>query len=329
MSPDPTRLSQPAAVARPPLVVKRPLVRAVELVLVTTAVLAATSATRLYAQRPQARERVMYVTVTNQNDRPVTGLTPDDFVVREDGAQREVLRVEPATSPIEITLILDNSEAATPAIADLRRAVTEFLKQVAKGNELAITTVGGRPQVIQNHTGNLELLNRAVGRLFAEQGSGAYVLEALSSVAAGVTKRAPERAVILAILMRSGPEFSNNPRQVVIEALRDCGATFDAIVLEGPGPSAPPTAGEQRTAIHDRDAVLDEATRATGGVNRQALSSMALAPQLASIADQLRNQYRVVYARPESLIPPEEIEVNVKKPGLTARGTPVRVRRSS
>jgi len=73
--------------------------------------------------------------------------------------------------------------------------------------------------------------------------------------------------------------------------------------------------------------VLDEATRATGGVNRQALSSMALAPQLASIADQLRNQYLLVYARPQSLIPPEKIEVSVKKAGLTARGTPVRAKR--
>jgi len=280
-----------------------------------------------HAQRPQDRERAMYVTVTDQNGAPVTGLTPDDFIVREDGIQREVLRVEPATEPIEITLVLDTSDVASSAIADLRRALTAFIKDAAKGNDIAITTIGGRPQTVQNHTGNTVLLEKGIGRLFAEQGSGAYLLEGLSSVAAGVAKRAPERAAIIAILMRSAPEFSNLPYESVVKALRDCGATFDAIVLEAGTPTAPPARGEQVTAIHDRDMVLDEATRATGGVYRQALSSMALTPELASIAAQLRGQYRLVYARPESLIPPERTEVTAKKPGLTARGTLVATHR--
>ncbi len=269
----------------------------------------------------------MYVTVTDQNGAPVTGLTPDDFVIREDGKRREVLRVEPATAPIEITLVVDTSDVASTAIADLRRALTAFIKDAAKGNDIAITTIGGRPQIVQNYTGSAELLDTAVGRLFAEAGSGAYLLDALSSVAAGIAKRAPERGVVLAILMRSAPEFSGLPYQTVVKALRDSGAMFDAIVVET-GPPAPlPASGEQATAIHDRDTVLDEATRATGGLNRQALSSMALAPELTSIAAQLRSQYRVVYARPESLIPPEKIDVSVRRPGLTARGTPVKGQR--
>ena len=41
-----------------------------------------------------------------------------------------------------------------------------------------------------------------------------------------------------------------------------------------------------------------------------------LSPKLA---DELLNQYVVTYGRPESLIPPEKLEVRVKKPGLTAR----------
>jgi len=31
----------------------------------------------------------------------------------------------------------------------------------------------------------------------------------------------------------------------------------------------------------------------------------------------------VVYVRPDSLIPPEKIEVSVTRPGLTVRSTPV------
>ncbi len=271
-----------------------------------------------------ARQRAMYVTVTDQGGAPVAGLTADDFVVREDGVQREVLRVETATAPIEITLLVDTSQSAAPFIADMRRALGEFVKQMAPGNEIALTTFAARPRIVQNYTGNLALLERAVGRLFAEQGTGAYLLEALSSAAAGVAKRAPERAAIIAIVAQPGPEFSNLPYAAVVKALRDCGAAFDAITAQEGSAVTPPLQSEQAATMRDRDRTLDEATRATGGVNEQALSSLALLPQMRSIAAQLRGQYRLVYSRPESLIPPEKIQVSVKKPGLTARGTPVR-----
>ena len=38
-------------------------------------------------------------------------------------------------------------------------------------------------------------------------------------------------------------------------------------------------------------------------------------------ADELTHQYKVTYARPQSLIPPEKVTVAAAKPGITARGT--------
>jgi hypothetical protein len=37
------------------------------------------------------------------------------------------------------------------------------------------------------------------------------------------------------------------------------------------------------------------------------------------VAEVLKSQYLVTYARPERLIPPEKIEVTVSQPGLTVR----------
>lgn len=70
--------------------------------------------------------------------------------------------------------------------------------------------------------------------------------------------------------------------------------------------------------------VLDEGTRVTGGVHEQLLTSMALEPKLGQLAKQLTHQYKITYGRPESLIPPEKITVASVKPGLVARGTPIR-----
>ncbi len=267
--------------------------------------------------------------VLDRDNRAVTGLTAADFIVREDGVQREVLRVEPATTPIEITLVLDTSDAADPYIPDMRQALSEFVKETAKGNEMAVTTFGARPQVLQTYTGNAVLLDRAVGRLFAERGAGAYLLDALGSVARGIAKRAPERAAIVAVVVQAAPEFSGLPYENVLRSLRESGALFDSVTVMARGAAADATIGQRASAMHDRDTVLDRGARASGGTNVQALSSLALTPELKRISAQLRSQYRLVYSRPESLIPPEKIEVATKKSTLTARGTPVRAPRTT
>jgi hypothetical protein len=40
---------------------------------------------------------------------------------------------------------------------------------------------------------------------------------------------------------------------------------------------------------------------------------------LPRVADELLNQYQVTYARPETLIPPEKLQVAVSRPGVTVR----------
>jgi hypothetical protein len=71
---------------------------------------------------------------------------------------------------------------------------------------------------------------------------------------------------------------------------------------------------------------VDAATSATGGSRVLMVTSMAIDGALSRLADELANQYRVTYGRPERLIPPQKIEVGVRQPGLTARGTPLLVR---
>ena len=75
-----------------------------------------------------------------------------------------------------------------------------------------------------------------------------------------------------------------------------------------------------------RSIVLDRGTSENGGRRDQLLSGMALNDRLKLLAAQLSHQYRVTYARPQSLIPPEKVTVSTARPGLTARGTPTKER---
>jgi len=62
----------------------------------------------------QAIERSMFVSVVDQAGAPVPNLGPSDFLVREDDLSREVLRVAPATDPMQVAILVDNSTAAGP-----------------------------------------------------------------------------------------------------------------------------------------------------------------------------------------------------------------------
>lgn len=267
------------------------------------------------ASRPT--DRGMFVSVLDRDGAPVAGLTAADFVVREDGIAREVLRAEKASGPVAIALLVDTSQAITPHVADLRRALESFSKRMAGANPVAVTTFGERPTIVTDFTLDASSVEKGVGRLFPSRGSGSYLLQAVEESCKNLAKHDFERAVILAITA-AGPEFSDRNFEEVIPKLRESGATFDAMVLTVEAPDL------NDFGQRNREMFLDAATRATGGERFLLLSSMALDNSLTRLADELANQYRITYARPETLIPPEKIEISARRPGLTVRGTPIK-----
>src|SRR6266536_1852977 len=73
--------------------------------------------------RAQAVQRSIYTSALDQSGEPVPNLGPADFVVREDKVAREILNVVPATDPMQIALLVDNSQASDPFIRDYREAL--------------------------------------------------------------------------------------------------------------------------------------------------------------------------------------------------------------
>ena len=264
----------------------------------------------------QAIQRALYVSALNDAGAPIADLGPADFIVREDNMAREVLKVEPAGEPMQIAVLVDTSQAARDDISQIRTALPAFVKTLTTGdikNEVAIVAIGERPTVFANYTFNQAELKKGIDRIWSVQGSGAYLLDGIIEVCQGFKKRGARRPVIVAILSE-GPELSNRQHDQVLEPLRASGAAFHAITL---GRSSSSLSDEMR----NRNLVLDQAPRATGGRREELLTSMALGAKLAQLADELTHQYKVTYARPQSLIPPERVTVAAVRPGVKARGT--------
>jgi len=264
----------------------------------------------------QALQRAMYVSALNDAGAPVPDLGPSDFIVREDAMAREVLKVEPAVDAMQIAVLVDTGQGARDDISHIRTALPPFVKALTTGdvkNEVAIIAIGERPTVFTNYTFQQADLKKGIDRIWSVQGAGTYLLDGIIEVCQGFKKREAKRPVIVAILSE-GPELSNRQHDQVLDPLRASGAAFHAITLGRPSTSL-------SDEMRNRNMVLDEGPRATGGRREELLTSMALAGKLVQLADELTHQYKVTYARPQSLIPPERVAVASAKPGITARGT--------
>jgi VWFA-related protein len=263
-----------------------------------------------------SRERTLYASVVDKNDEPVNGLTANDFVVREDNARREVLRVSRAVEPMALAILVDNSKAAEDDIKNIRDGLTTFIEEMRAENDIALIGLADRPTILQDYTRNGELLKAAVGRIFAQPQSGMMFLEAIIEVSSGLAKREEPRANIVAILT-DGPEFSTQHYNQVLDSLKSGGAGLHALAIGTFGASS-------SDELRNRGMVLDLGPKRSGGERHPLLSSMAVSESLGKVARELKNQYKVVYGRPESLIQPQTVAVSVTRPGLTARGTPER-----
>lgn len=284
------------------------------LYLLALSVIAAASAVAQEPRAPQAsdaRTRDVYVSVVDSKGAAVKGLTAADFAVQEDGISREVVRAVPATGPLDVVVLVDDSQAATAAIAHLRDGLMKFIDRLQGKASIGIVTVGERPTSVAERTTDLAALKKGVSRIFARSDSGAYLLEGIMDVARGLQKREVARPVIVALTVE-GIEFSNAQAERVLRELYASGATLHVLAIGTPG-------GAMTDEIRNKNLVMAEGTEATGGRREQLLAEMAIPGALDKLADELLNQYVVTYGRPEALVPPEKIRVTVTRPGATAR----------
>jgi VWFA-related protein len=266
------------------------------------------------AQGP--RERTMYVSAVDQKGEPVDRLGPDDFVIREDGAAREVLRVTRATEPMDIAILVDDSAASEGVIPRIREGLTSFINAMSKGNQIAIVGLADRPRILVDYTQSTKRLQDGIGLLWPRTHAGTTFLDALYEVARGLEKRDTPRAVIVPVLTDGG-DFANRQYKQVTDEVKQAGAAIHAITVGDFSPS-------NDDDLRNRARVLAEGTRLSGGQRVTLLTPSSVQQALERLGRELSSQYKVVYGRPESLIPPEKIDVSARRPGVTMRGTPER-----
>ena len=284
------------------------------LTLAIAAVVCLLGATSFSAQTP--RERTLYVSAVDEKGEPIEGLGPNDFIVREDGAPREVLRVSRAIEPIDIAILVDDSAASEQLIPRVREALRPFVARMSDGNQIALIGLADRPTILANYTSNPALLEKGIGLLWPRTRAGSTLLDGIFEVSRGLERRETPRAVIIPVITDGG-DFANRQYDQVIQEVKRASVAIHAVTVG----NFNSTDDEE---LRNRGRMLAEGTKTSGGQRVNLLTPMAVQQAFDRLARELLSQYKVVYGHPESLIPPTKFEVIARRPGITMRGTPER-----
>ena len=259
------------------------------------------------------RQRHVVVSVTDKNDKPVTGLTEKDFVLREDGVAREILSALPAPAATHLVLLVDDSQATQSLTIELRAGLKAFLRQVmadGRGTAVRVATFGDRPTTRVEFTTSRAALDPAVDRIVPRPGAGATLLEAIVETCKDLRTRGAGRPVIVAFVEEHGPEFSSERYTQVADALKAAHATLWAVVLQAPGGQ------DASDEVRERTRVLTDVTVESGGYAKTFLSKQGIEPAFATVGTALTTQYDLVYARPDALIPPSKLDIQARDKAL-------------
>ncbi len=136
------------------------------------------------------------VTVTDQQNRFVLGLSRQNFDLSEDGSDQKITQVSGEDAPLSVGLLVDTSGSMGVKLDLSRRAVREFLKTMNPADEAFLVEFSDRARLITKFTNKMEDVD---GGLASLQSNGLTAL--LDAVHIGLremkTAKNPRKALII------------------------------------------------------------------------------------------------------------------------------------
>lgn len=242
--------------------------------------------------------------VTDGNGRAIPNMHLSDFAVYEDGAERRVVDVTPATEPFNLILLLDVSGSVEERIDFIRKAARDFLRTASPQDRIAITSFRDDIQIISDFTTDRALLSRKLEDIDAGGATALYDALGFSLVDTLKPLRGERTAIV--ILSDGDDNKSFVPFPSILEATIESGALIyplyvpSGLIPESSVPKPMVTVDPMRTKY------LTITTRAaeegqkladfSGGVFYSIKRLEDLQKAYADVVAQLRTAYTITYS---------------------------------
>ncbi len=237
--------------------------------------------------RIDANVVLINATVLDRHDRPVRGLTSDQFRVFEDKAEQSIAYFSEEETPLSLAVIFDVSGSMDGKMAGMRSALEAVLQSANEQDEFSLVTFADQPQVAVGWSKNPdEIQNRL---LLATAHGQTSLLDALETGLAYM-KRARNARKAMLIFSDGGDNHSRASERQVMQSLEEAGVQIYAL------DSAEPL--NQRTRLPEEIAgpdLLGRLCDRAGGRYFQVDGKRELASAAERISRELRSQYLIGY----------------------------------
>jgi hypothetical protein len=265
---------------------------------------------------PQSRAgapvtRSVYVTIHDEGGAGVSDLTPADFILKEGGQEREVLKIERASAKIRLSIAVEETLMGDMQV---RIGLFELMKRMIGDAEIRLLTSGVLTTTVVDYTSSLDVLVAGINKLSRNPSRQTEVLEGIEQMSREFSKEKAQRPVIV-LVTRPWAIYGGGDLKDILAKLRDSRAMLYVAAWLGGAPKEV----ESFTDQVSQNPVLGDGPIQSGGLRLDVAGTNAIPRTLLQIADDLHSQYLITYELPPGVKPHERFQLTVKRQGLTLR----------
>lgn len=241
--------------------------------------------------------RTVYFSAVDGKGVHITDLTAAELTVKEGGKDRAIDAVKPATAPMQISLLVDDSGSG-----GFQAAVSQFIQATFGRAEYAFRLLQPQAIKVQDFTRNGDDLRAAVVRM-GQRGrinpDNEQMIAGVFDAAKELRQREARRPSIIALTVAGEKPLADSADET-LNALRASGASLSVLHLAGV----------------ELGKVLGDGPKQSGGMIEQVTGQVVLGPTLRKIADHLLNQYELTYTVPDGVKPNEKFSLSTSRKGV-------------
>jgi Ca-activated chloride channel family protein len=270
----------------------------------------------------------LVATVTDRRHNFVTNLDQSDFRIFENGTPQEIRFFGRETDlPLRIALLLDTSNSIRPRLEFEQDAAVDFLSSVIRRNKdmAFLMTFDNEPEVIQDYTGDLGLLTKAIRKQRA--GGGTALNDAIYRAAEKLSSPPlpqagnPEVRRVLVVISDGEDNLSDRALSDAIEAAIRAEASIYAISTNTDWLSLTDKDNPRKMHVEGGDKVLQQFAEQSGGRVFFPYRVDDLEQSFVDIGAELRSQYFIAYSPSSAPVNGQyrKIQVDTDRKNLTVR----------
>lgn len=261
------------------------------------------------------------VTVTDRQRRFIRDLSPEDFVILEDGRPQHVSFFTRANLPLRIVVVLDSSASMEGALSTVHEAATEFVRGLRPQDSGEVVDFDTRVRILEPFTNDRDALEKAIRSTRADGTTALHdavflSLQELNALPAAAPNDWPDRHAI--VLLSDGDDTSSlTSFDAVLDLANRSDTAIYAIGL-----------GERDAAGHlakyDAEFTLRRLANESGGRAFFPTDIREIGAVYDDITRELASQYAIAYASTNSRRDGRwrNISVRMADRGLDARTRP-------